>query len=48
VLFHAVGTLLELGICKTIDEAVEMAKSIRPIIKVKPDQREVLEKMYEK
>lgn len=42
----AVGTLLELGICKTIDEAEELAKRIRPIIKVKPDQREVLEKLY--
>jgi protein-tyrosine phosphatase len=44
----AVGTLLELGISKTIDEAEEMATNIRPIIKVKPDQREALEKLYNK
>ena len=35
----AVGVLLELGICKTIDEAETLAKSIRPVISVKPDQR---------
>ena len=35
----AVGVLLELGICKTIDEAEALAKSIRPVINVKPDQR---------
>jgi len=42
----AVGVLLELGICKTIDEAEAMAKSIRPVINVKPDQRASLEKLY--
>lgn len=42
----AVGVLLELGICKTIDEAETMAKSIRPVINVKPDQRASLEKLY--
>lgn len=30
----AAGTLLMLGICNSIDEVLEMAKSIRPIIKV--------------
>jgi protein-tyrosine phosphatase len=43
----AVGVLLELGICKTIDEAELMAKSIRPVINVKPDQRASLVKLYE-
>jgi protein-tyrosine phosphatase len=42
----AVGVLLELGICKTIDEAEAMAKSIRPVINVKPDQRASLVKLY--
>jgi protein-tyrosine phosphatase len=42
----AVGVLLELGLCKTIDEAEAVAKSIRPVINVKPDQRASLEKLY--
>ena len=42
----AVGVLLELGICKTIDEAEAMAKSIRPVINVKPDQRASLVRLY--
>jgi protein-tyrosine phosphatase len=42
----AVGVLLELGICKTIDDAEAMAKSIRPVISVKPDQRASLVKLY--
>ncbi len=42
----AVGVLLELGICKTIDDAEAMAKSIRPVINVKPDQRASLVKLY--
>jgi len=42
----AVGVLLELGICKTIDEAEALAKSIRPEINVKPDQRVSLVKLY--
>lgn len=42
----AVGVLLELGICKTIDEAEMMAKNIRPVINVKPDQRASLVKLY--
>jgi protein-tyrosine phosphatase len=44
----AVGVLLELGICKTIDEAEAMAKSIRPVISVKPDQRASLVRLYPK
>ncbi len=43
----AVGVLLELGLCKTLDEAEAMAKSIRPVINVKPDQRASLTKLYE-
>lgn len=42
----AVGVLLELGICKTIDDAEAMAKSIRPVISLKPDQRASLVKLY--
>lgn len=42
----AVGVLLELGLCKSIDEAETMAKSIRPVINVKPDQRASLVKLY--
>jgi len=42
----AIGVLLELGICNTIDEAEAMAKSIRPVINVKPDQRASLMKLY--
>lgn len=42
----AVGVLLELGLCNTIDEAETMAKSIRPVINVKPDQRSSLVKLY--
>lgn len=42
----AVGVLLELGICKTIDEAEAWAKSIRPVISVKPAQRASLLHLY--
>lgn len=42
----AVGVLLELGICKTIAEAEAMAKSIRPVISIKPDQRASLVRLY--
>ncbi|SEB93570.1 dual specificity protein phosphatase family protein [Paenibacillus sp. GP183] len=42
----AAGTLIELGIAKTIDETEVKAKSIRSIIKIKPDQRESLEKIF--
>lgn len=42
----AVGVLLELGICKTIDEAETLAKNIRPVISVKPEQRASLEILY--
>ncbi|WP_456290480.1 protein-tyrosine phosphatase family protein [Paenibacillus sp. AK002] len=43
----AIGTLLAPGEAQTIAEAVEMAKSIRIIIQIKPTQRESLEKIFE-
>jgi protein-tyrosine phosphatase len=44
----AIGTLLNLGLSTTIDEAEKMAQSIRPVIQVRPPQREALEKLYKK
>jgi protein-tyrosine phosphatase len=43
----AIGVLLELGICRSINEAEAMAKSIRPVINVKLDQRASLVKLYD-
>lgn len=42
----AVGTLLSLGKAKTVEEAEEMAKSVRPKIKVKPEMKEALHRIY--
>lgn len=42
----AVATLIELGVCKTIAEAEELAKSIRPVLNVKPAQKVALQKLY--
>ncbi|WP_409341678.1 dual specificity protein phosphatase family protein [Paenibacillus sp. MBLB4367] len=42
----AVAVLIELGVSKTIEEAEELAKSIRPVLNVKPAQKEALKKMY--
>lgn len=42
----AVGTLLSLGKAKTIGEAEEMAKSARPKINVKPEMKEVLQRIF--
>ncbi|MCQ6557973.1 protein-tyrosine phosphatase family protein [Paenibacillus mendelii] len=42
----AVGTLIELGKCQTIEEAEALAKSIRPKVNIKPPQREALDKIY--
>lgn len=42
----AVGTLRELGIAQTLEEAEEKAKAIRPIIAVKPNQWEALRDIY--
>lgn len=42
----AVGVLLALGMCQTLDEAEAAAKAIRPIISMKPAQRAALQKLY--
>lgn len=42
----AVGTLLALGKAKTIEEAEEMAKSVRPIINVKPEMKDALKRIF--
>lgn len=42
----AVGTLLSLGKAKTIEEAEEMAKSIRPKVHVKPEMKAALKRIY--
>lgn len=42
----AAGVLLELGMCQRFDEAQARAKSIRPIINIKPEQRAALAVLY--
>lgn len=42
----AAGTLLELGICSNVEEAAAMAKNIRPIIAIKPEQMTALRRIY--
>lgn len=42
----AYGTLLELGLASSIDEAQNMGKAIRPQLNIKPAQREALEILY--
>ncbi|MEW9900855.1 dual specificity protein phosphatase family protein [Chitinivorax sp. PXF-14] len=42
----AAGVLLELGECKTLDDAEARAKAIRPVINIKPEQRAALQKIY--
>ncbi|NLP50948.1 dual specificity protein phosphatase family protein [Bacillus sp. RO1] len=44
----AMGTLLHLGKASTVEEAERLATSIRPVINVKPELKEVLQNMYEK
>ncbi|MBU9713579.1 protein-tyrosine phosphatase family protein [Evansella tamaricis] len=44
----AVGTLLELGLAKTIEEAEDMAKQVRPKINVKPEMKDALKRVYPK
>lgn len=44
----AVGTLMELGFAPTLEEAEVQAKSIRPIISVKPKQWDALRLICEK
>lgn len=42
----AIGTLITLGKCQTIEEAETMAKDIRPKVNIKPPQREALERLF--
>ncbi|MBT2756816.1 dual specificity protein phosphatase family protein [Mesobacillus foraminis] len=42
----AIGTLLGLGEASSIEEAEEKAQSIRPKIKVKPEMKEALKRLY--
>ncbi len=42
----AVGVLLELGLCQTLEEAEAKAKAIRPVISMKPAQRTALQQLY--
>ncbi|NUU74311.1 protein-tyrosine phosphatase family protein [Paenibacillus xylanilyticus] len=42
----AAGTLLELRLASTIDDAEVQAKIIRNIINIKPMQKEILKKLY--
>lgn len=42
----AVGVLLELGLCQTLEEAEAKAKAIRPVISLKPTQRAALQQLY--
>ena len=43
----AAGTLLALGVSGTLEEAEAKAKNIRPVIDIKPVQREALKKIFE-
>lgn len=42
----AIGTLITLGKSQTIEEAEKLAQSIRPVLNVRPPQREALEKIF--
>jgi protein-tyrosine phosphatase len=42
----AIGTLITLGKSSTIEEAEALAKSLRPVIKIREPQRDALEKLY--
>jgi protein-tyrosine phosphatase len=42
----AIGVLLELGLCQTLEEAEAKAKAIRPVISMKPAQRTALQQLY--
>lgn len=42
----AIGTLLALGQAKTIEEAEEMVRSIRPTIKFKPEMKSALKEIF--
>lgn len=42
----ALGTLMALELAQSLDDAEEQAKSIRPVLNIKPTQRLSLEKLY--
>lgn len=42
----AVGTLFTLGKARSIEEAEEIAKSARPKIKIKPEMKEALKRIF--
>lgn len=42
----AIGTLLALGKASNIEEAEEMAKTVRPKISVKPEMKETLNRIF--
>lgn len=42
----AYGTLLELGLADTIEDAEQQAQSIRSLLNIKPAQRKALEAIY--
>ena len=42
----AIGTLLALGEAKSIEEAEQMARGVRPIISVKPELKESLQRLF--
>lgn len=42
----AIGTLLALGEADTVEEAEQMATSVRPIISVKPELKESLHRIF--
>lgn len=44
----AIGTLIALGKSENIEEAENLAKSIRPVINIRQPQREALEKLFNK
>lgn len=44
----AAGTLMALGLSNNIDEAEATAKNIRPVIDIKPIQKEALTKLFVK
>ncbi|QYR19344.1 dual specificity protein phosphatase family protein [Paenibacillus sp. sptzw28] len=44
----AIGTLITLGLAESIEDAERQAKSTRPVINIRPPQREALENLFEK
>ncbi len=44
----AIGALLSLSLCETIDEAEKKVCSLRGNVEIKPEQREALDKLYQR